>query len=511
MVRDEVHAEKSHDSVADHVRSFLADLPDDPLDGLEAITARLDAISSTPGFTVDYRFALIDALDGAAKRHQEKIARNYVEAVRSDKSRAGQLWELSNAFWTHLGAGYLHCIEQFQASAAGHEALQPKLPVVSARVLRALTMQIKWSLQRYSPTNSRVWKDAGRVYLFSESHNCTTQRLPIYPGAHGESSVEEEFLKALMLTVSAPGSLPPVGIHIAERIVAHYGRHFVLKPRAALYCNFYFDLSKQRSPSRVHTDMEYGPMVRFFGGGDAEKALDDFARQVDQGGGIPSGVYLGGDFDKEVVLSVLHHLQRHWAGMPAERGVQRRQVATRLTVVHGLTNIWKWIVALTSATPLEAADPSGAESWAVFDTNEGGYGAVLPPANREWLRIGALVGLRAETKASCRVGVIRRIATDSYGQTRVGIALMGQVAIRAMVMRRRENQAVAITPIPAVLLQNKPSGTGELQILVPSGCLELHQKFEMRVDDQIFPLASSDFMERAEEFDLILVTLEKRR
>jgi hypothetical protein len=185
------------------------------------------------------------------------------------------------------------------------------LSLVGARALRALAAQVKWTLQRYSLIEDHIWKDIARVYLFAESQGFATQRTAIYPGPHGESSVQEEFLKALMLAVSAPDGLPPAGVHLAERAVAHFGKAFVLKPRAALHCNFFFDLSMQKPPARVHKGMSFSPMVRYFGAGEAEQALHDLVREIREKNGVPSNVHFGGNFDRDMFLSVLTHLEQY--------------------------------------------------------------------------------------------------------------------------------------------------------------------------------------------------------
>ena len=60
-------------------------------------------------------------------------------------------------------------------------------------------MQLKWSALRYGPVDDRVWGELGRIYLFAESKRLTTLPVEIYPGAHGQGTVQQEFLKALML------------------------------------------------------------------------------------------------------------------------------------------------------------------------------------------------------------------------------------------------------------------------------------------------------------------------
>lgn len=484
-------------------RELVAELPThDSHKALEEITSWLDSIINTEGFKLDYRLGLADVLDRAGKNHHQKLALEYLGAPRLQKFHEHRLWGVSFEFWKTLGATYLQCIEQFQAGVPDSDKIRKELPVAAARTLRALTLQVKWGLQRYAAIEDRIWKDLARVYLFAESQGFAAHRTAVYPGPHGESSVEEEFLKTLMLAVSAPGSLAPIGIHIAERTVAHLGKAFVIKPKAALHCNFFFDLSMHKPPARVHKGMAFGPMVRFFGAGEAEQALRDLMERIKERDGVPSDVPLGGDFDKETVLSVCSHLEQYWAGTPAERNVQRRELATRLTVVHGFPQIVGWIGAVMKTSALEYTDREGAESWIVFDASDGGYGALLPQVSGDWLQVGGLLGLRSETESACRVGIVRRIARDRHGQRRVGIQVLGKVAIPvALSPSSGSRREAAHKGQAALLLSDKPDKNGEVALLMGAGSFTQKQDIHMCVRDRTYLLSPSALVEGEEEFD----------
>ncbi len=56
-----------------------------------------------------------------------------------------------------------------------------------------------------------------------------------------------------------------------------------------------------------------------------------------------SEVNLGGAYDIGLVLSVMGHLATYWSDKPPARSSERRKIATRLTVVHGLEQILRCI------------------------------------------------------------------------------------------------------------------------------------------------------------------------
>lgn len=81
--------------------------------------------------------------------------------------------------------------------------------MIVARALRALTRQMKWTQLRYSPIDASVWSVIGRLYFFAETKGICTQAVKIYPDELGDGTVQEEFLKAMMLGISSNSALDP--------------------------------------------------------------------------------------------------------------------------------------------------------------------------------------------------------------------------------------------------------------------------------------------------------------
>lgn len=470
---------------------------------LEESTSWLDSISTTEGFKLDHRLALIDLLDRGAKAHQTRLGQEYLDASRLQKSYENRLWNATFGFWKMLGTSYLRCIEQFQAGAPGSGTVKKDLPMIVGRALRALNVQLKWILLRYGLIEDRIWRELGGAYVFAENQGFAGQRAVVYLGPHGESSAREEFLKAVMLVMSAPDSLPPLKLHIAERAVAHFAKDFALQAKAVPGCNFFFDLSMHQPPARVHKGMTPGPMVRFFGAGEAAQGLRDLVRATKEKDGVPSGVNLGGIFDKETVLSVLAHLEHYWAGKPPLRSKQRREFATRITVVPRFADILRWSEAVMDTNSLEFSDPATSESWIAFNVSDGGYGAIVPKVKGDWLRIGSLLAVRPETSTTCRVGIIRRFVRDSYDQQRVGIQALGPVAFPVQLLRAEKvTSTVATGPgNPALLLSDKPDKNGEVAILMRAGSFTQEESLHMRVRDKAYLLWSTGLIEGGEDFD----------
>ncbi|MBI4195052.1 MAG: hypothetical protein HY526_08240 [Betaproteobacteria bacterium] len=483
-------------------RELVTALPQhDSVRALEDVAAWLESLNSEAGFKLRNRLELVDLLDQAAKTHWHKIAPEYLEAPRLQKFYEKRLWEISFGFWKTLGDAYLQCIEQFQAGGSGAGATEKGLPLVTGRALRCLGVQLKWLLLRYDLIEERIWRDLGRAYLFAESRGFADQRTAIYPGKHGESSAREEFLKTLMLMMSAPEGLAPAKLQIAERMVAHFGSGFVLDRVSGPGRKFFFDLSMHRPPGRVHKGLRAGSMLRFFGPGPVEQALSAMANLIHERDGIPSDVNLGGNFDNETVLSVLAHLERYWGDQPPARTAERRDIATRVTVVPDFSKILPWIEALADASSLEFSDPEAAESWIAFNTSKTGLGAIVPTVRADWVRIGRLLGLRTETSSICRIGVVRRATRDPYEQRRVGIEVLGDVTIPVKVAAADGAGSPNVEGSTAFLLASKPDKNREVAIVMRAGSFTRNHNMQMRVRDKAYLLAPSELIEAGGDYD----------
>jgi len=469
---------------------------------LEESATWLDSINGTDGFRLDHRLELIDLLDRGAKHHQTRLAQEYLEAPRLQKSYEGRLWNASFGFWKILGGAYLQCIEHYQAGAPGARAVKKDLQRLAGRALRALAVQLKWLLLRYGRVEDRIWRDLGRAYLFAESEGLAAQRAVIYPGVHGESSVQEEFLKALMLVMCAPDGLNPTRIHIAERIVAHFAGRFLLQTKAEARCRFCFDLNMHRPPARTSKDTQASPMIRFFGPGDAAPALRHLMLEIEEKDGLPDDLNLGKKFDKTLVRPVLAHLEQYWADRPPVRSTLRSELATRVTVVPGFPGAVRWMQAAMDASSLEFSDPETAESWIVFNMSDGGYGAIVPRVREDWLGIGSLLGLRPETAAGCSIGIIRRVTRDQYEQRRVGIQTLGKTAVPVMLspVTAHGDAIAGRTGGPGILLSDKADRNGEIAVLMRAGGFTDNQYFQMHLRQAYF-LAPAGLIESGDEFD----------
>ena len=485
-------------------KKLISELPAfDAAKALDKLTFWLNSISSTEGFKLDYRYELLDLLDAAAKNHQRKLAQEYLATDRQKKQRENQLWTTVYEFWKTLGTAYLHCVEQFQAGAPGAPAIRKNLPAIIARALRALTLQLKWALLRYGPVDDRVWAELGRLYLFAESKGMATTVVEIYPGAHGQGTVQQEFLKAMMLGVSSTDGLTPVEQQIAERTVAHFGSLYTLQPKAAPGCNYFFDLAMRKPGARVRKAAQPTKTTRFFGAATALPNLEQLIREIKINGIVPSDINLGGTFDAALVQSVMRHLASYWSDNPPSRSSERRKIATRLTVVHSFKQVLKSIAPDAEDNSLDFEAKFRTESWIVENVSDGGYGAIIPEVKGDWIQLGSLLGVRTETAQTWGAGVIRRLTCDDFQQRCVGIQVLSPTAIPVTLSPAATASSFSAMREgdPAVLLSTAPDKNDEIALLLKVGSFTPGQAIEMNVRGRNYHLVSGKLLEGGDDFD----------
>jgi len=483
---------------AKQAQALVAELPADAGKALQEISELLESITQTDNFKLDRRYENVDLLDGAAKNHQRKLAQDYLAMPRQQKYHENRLWTGVFGFWQHLGAAYIHCVHGHEANLGGAASIRKNVPVIVARAIRSLTLQLKWVLLRYGLVEPRIWSDLGRLYKLAEQKGYAGTAIAIYPGSHGGGTVQREFLKALMLCASSTDGLPPVKQEIAERAVAHFAESFKFSasPDGCSHC---FDLAKEKPPVRLIKGAAQSDTLRFFGAGDALAALERLTAQIRERGVVPPDVNLGGNYEKEVVVSVLKHLATQWAETPPVRSSERRHTAGRVTVVPGMTDI---IGVLDPATS-DALDFSqeqnapSAESWIVVNVSEGGFGAIIPPQKSDWVKVGILVGVQNEVDKHWGVGLIRRISRDEHQQRQVGIQLLTKAAIPIKVTKSGASPDLQ----PAILLSTTPDKQGEVGVVLREGLFNGRDSLDMTVKNKGYLLMPASMVEDGEDFD----------
>jgi hypothetical protein len=494
-----------------HAKVLFASLPKgDSIAVLQRITRWADEVAAHAGMPLAQQLDVLDSLDQLAKNHQVNLVPEYLDTARMRKLSETRLWSTSFEFWKSIGEAYLNCMRRYQGAGPGAEAFRPMLPLVVCRAIRSLTLQLKWTLLRYARVEERIWRDLCQAYMFSARWDFASKRSVVYPGRHGESSAQEEILKALMLHMSGPDTLSPLQQHVAERLVAHFARHFAMHTTPGPGCGYVFDMSMHLPPSRARKGASPAPLLRFFGPGTAAEGMLELAKHLQQHGTVPPDTPFS-RLQPTDIADVLEHLLRCWSESPPSRRGRRRATVSRITVVPGLAGISHWLQRMIVAGDGAVEPPKASESWVVVDASDGGYGAVVSREPGDWLTVGALVGVRAESGTTCHMRFLRRIGTGATALHRVGIQLLGDEALPVALFTLDAPNISVLTGDGegAILVSRRPDEEGAVEVFLRAGAFLHNKALLMRYRSQVFRIERLETLETTPEYQRVRFRVAK--
>jgi hypothetical protein len=494
-------AAKSDHPMADvrEARKIVDAIPaGDPSKALEDLNHWLESVRAWQGFAPDHRAQLVHIIDEAAQGPLRKLQRDYLSSPRLSKFQENRLWSSIRGYYRQSAITFATCVDVFVTSQKGWEVLKPSMPLLTVLALRALAGQMKWQYIRYGLQDVSLWGSVSKIYAFAEHRKYADASVTPYAGTPGDSSAEQEFLKAVMLAVSSPDSLLPVEIELVDRLVAHLLGSFILTPVHQADTTYGIDLAATQPPVRVGRPPEPGPTLRFFSAGGAVNQIRQLIHIVKSTNAVPSSVNLGGNYEPQVVLDVLEHLALNWSAQPPERKAPRHRVKSRVTITHGFDGV------LSALDPGGEAlfDPEKIESWIVENVSSGGFGALVPQLRGDWLKIGCLLGLQPEGGSNWLVGVVRRFQRDAVQQGAVGIQTVGRFS-QPVPVRVVSGQAGISQDTETAILLNPIDSAAEVPLLLRTGVLAPGQNLQLEQAGKVYLLLPTGSMERGDDYDLV--------
>lgn len=488
---------KSDHPMADlkEARRLLEEVPGaDAWKALDELIHWHGSVRDAADFKPEHRAQLVLMIDEAAQAPLRKLQREYLSRPNQSRFQEQRLWTAIQGYFSAAANGLITCIDLNANGAKGADALKQHLPVLLVRALRSLAGQIRWQYMRYGPLEDALWAEVARIYAWAEGRKLTQTRVAAYPGTPADALPEQEFLRAVMLAASSPGSLLPAEIEIAERVIAQVSAAFRITPDQQPDLAHWIDLASGHPPLRLARPPKHAPTLRFFAAAGAVQELDKLIKSVESTGVVPPNLGLAGTHDPEAVLEVLRHLALYWSPKPPERRHPRHRVKSRLNVSGGLEGVFS---ALEAGLSLDF-DHSRIENWIVEDVSAGGFGASIPQLKGEWLKVGALVALQPEGGDNWVIGVIRRLNRDTPQQGSVGIQSLARTA---MVLPVRV-KGVDDRDVMSVLL-NPSLEAAEAQLLTPPGTLIAGVSLEFDYQDKTVMLMSATVAEQGGDYEII--------
>ena len=474
----------------------------DNVDVLTQFGSRLGVVQMRPELKLGAQIEMVDHADRGAAELLRDLETRYLKEGTAESSERARVWGAISQYWTQLESAYMYLTRQFQTYSYGWAEVGEKIPVVAARAMRASSARLKWQLMRYLPIEKEIWQTLARLWIFVEDKGMEQARVVVY---EDKSTLAREFLRPMMLAVSAADSLPAVEVDIAFRVIEHLADRFELQRHPSKGCNFFVDIDRWTPPERYTPVAVVRSGARFFGAGRVMKQMDELISQVAAGEIMPKDMNLETVGDMGAVIHVLEHLGRHWWERRPERRAERRRSLAQIGVVYGFDEIMKRMSSEDAADLLRPA----VETWSVENESDDGYGAVLPKGQGDWLHVGRFLAVKPVDTRIWAIGIVRRIGAQEEGTRNIGIQLLARGARPVALQRRTDTQKTW----QALLLPAHSGGDaslGEVTLLLPVGMFLPDSSLQMEVYKTSYVLEPRVLLEHSREFEMARYRIVQR-
>jgi len=486
-------------------RQLLAELPTgDPIKSLEELAHWLD---STRGerFRPEHRVQIALLLDESGQAPARRLGREYIAASRLSKLQESRWWNALYEFWRQVSLSHFDCLHAYEGGERGAEAMKGSLAILCVRTLRSLAGQMKWLHIRYGPLDQTLWGMAGRAYALAERRRVARTLVQVYPGVAGNSSPEQELLKMVLFSVSSPDSLLPVEVDAADRIIATLAPALKITTLPPPDTTYWLDLEGSHPPLRHAKPPAATGSIRYVASGPASAQAATLHDTIVRTRACPHELGLAGSYAPEVVAEVLAHLAMQWSPRPPERKHARHRVKARLTVAHGFDGA---LDALQPNTSLVFTNV-GMESWIVENVSAGGFGATVPQAPSDWLKVDVLVALQPEGGQNWLLGVVRRLSRPAANEAALGLQTLARTP-QPVELRVRTGDTLSLDSEVGILTAPLRPDDRTAQIVLRTGVFAPGQSFILECDGRTFVLSPCTVEGCGPDYELIDCVILRR-
>jgi len=452
---------------------LLGELPAQDLKALEELAHWHESLSGAEGFKPEERAQRFAMVDEAAQPRLRKVAKEYLASVRSAKGSRAQeslVWTRVHDYWRLTG----------QALAKAIDPGKPQ-PAIVLGALRAFAQQLKWQQLRYGPIDPEVWGQMNRIYLVAETR--------------GIAEARTEYLKAAMFSAASPDTRPAAELELAERIIGELAGAFTIANAPSPELPYAVDLAQPIAPTRA-SRARPGAGARYFGAGAALATLQNLSERLLAKRQIPAELKPQPEDDPETVIGVLRHLAMYWAPAAPERKHKRHNVQSKLTVAHGFDGVIEALGGDPDDSLNFGAKIAGDE-WAVDNVSAGGFGALVPQAKSEWVKIGALVAAQPEGGTNWQVGTVRRVSRVSKDELRVGVETLSRTPAPTRFALRSLQQ------VQGVILPPVAPSNGDASIALRAGVYTRGENLECHTGGKHRIYMPQGVAERGDDYEIV--------
>lgn len=415
------------------------------------------------------RLQVLMHIDEKAQALQHSLVQQYLINPRMSRQVESRLWNAIFTFSWQLARAY-HVFIMSYVGDPNNSGVRREIPLITARAIRHFAMQAKWHYFRYETIGAKLWKHVHNLYRLAEYEEFDRKPVLLYPQCQRNTTCAEEYLQLLSLDVLNTNSLFPKQIEMVDSWLDSWAGALKLErshdPERHVFC---VNLGEDRGPRRVRKPAANG-MLRFWGS-EALLAQVSQARSALQSGETPAKLGLGEDCRLPACLDFIDRIALQWSLSGEGRARRKQERVARVKLIDVIKDfleicamvkqdnealspkmqedeqkvkisyeemldvrLYGFVTQRTQAKLEQASRQQGTaqplqvaahhERWLMENESSAGFGATVDAMEKDWIRLGKLVGLKPERSQNWVVGVVRRLALLESGQRNVGIEVL---------------------------------------------------------------------------------------
>jgi hypothetical protein len=466
--------------------AMLPDLRDsDPVIALNELGGWLEPSRDQAAADPKARGDILSQVQDAGRAHVAALVGQYLEGAAQKQAARESVWKSLVQYQARLTHALGVCAKALLGASYEDATLLADAEVCAARALQSGRALAKICLLHYTGVPGGVWRLAYALYSGAEEIGSATSPVKAEADPKKVTTVEQEFLRLLMLRASEPDMLAPEQIEVADRVLEQLGESFTLRPPGVADNPFCFDPQGDLPPRRANAEPP-GASTRYFGPGMGFDALERIQRQLGAAR-LEDVKVFGADLTPAAQLDAVEHLLAIWRANPDPDHAPpvRNPAQGTLKIHHGYGQVWRQLNdAQHGAGELSLADPDDLgpqppETWTLREASDAELAATFAQPGAGWARCGAVLAVTPQSGGECWVGVIHRMHCEPNQEAQVDIALLSRKpqALQLREVRAKgEESAVSeaasrqfdSASVRAIVLSDAADGPSGSSLLLPA-------------------------------------------
>jgi hypothetical protein len=425
------------------IKAWLEALPlANIVEGARSVSDALISLNRTP-LDADTRFKLLELYSTGINNLVPELEHKYTMVALPLPEKSRQAANLARRLYVELAYGYkmilLERLEKKRISIGGRK----RLPLLIQRAMAALSKSLCAFYKTYSPTPPGVWSEIHQL-----AHLALQHRLHDEPLDGGANSISSTYKQALLLALANPhklmqGEVDKVTDYLLKN--GNLAKLYPMKDTQNTTGVFRVNLDSDAPPKSLEQNAKARMHNHILLGTDAlVSALNEQIAKLESA--RAQKILNMPDHAKQAsYLNLLRRLLKDWTFMP-KRKFQRMANNTVMQICIGLRATFHFISsrsegakagALDFRSDTQAGSPDEGKSaqaqfvtseWAVTNESAGGMGLKCVSGINQPVRIGEIIGLRADEGQVWNIGVVRRVFSDNPEHLGLGVQMMAPVA-----------------------------------------------------------------------------------